>query len=61
MTAKVNEQCDRCGTCISVCSANAILLLAESLEIDAALCTGCGACVKICPFGALSLVAGPKA
>lgn len=46
--------CDECGTCISVCPANS-LLLAEKLEIDHALCTRCGTCVTICPFGALSL------
>jgi ferredoxin len=45
--------CDECGTCISVCPANA-LLLAEKLEIDRELCTQCGTCVNICPFGALS-------
>jgi anaerobic carbon-monoxide dehydrogenase iron sulfur subunit len=60
MTAKVNESCDRCGTCISVCPANALLLLSESLVIDAALCTGCGTCVKVCPFGALFLEPDPK-
>jgi ferredoxin len=59
MIAKVNDQCDRCGTCISVCPANALLLLCASLEVAADRCTGCGTCVKICPVAALSLVA-PK-
>jgi ferredoxin len=56
MTTKINNAaCDRCGTCISVCPANALLLLSASLEVDHDRCTGCGRCVKICPFGALSL------
>jgi ferredoxin len=56
MKAKVNETCDRCGTCIGVCPSNAMLLLSESLVIDPVRCTGCGTCVKVCSFGALSLV-----
>ena len=51
----VNTQlCDQCGTCISVCPSNA-LLLSQILEIDRNLCTQCQTCVKICPFGALSI------
>lgn len=46
--------CDECGTCISVCPVNA-LLLTEKLEIDHDCCTQCGTCVNICPFGALSI------
>jgi ferredoxin len=46
--------CDECGTCISVCPTNA-LLLTENLEIDGERCTQCGICVSICPFGALSI------
>jgi electron transfer flavoprotein alpha subunit len=45
--------CDLCGTCISVCPANALLLLTDALQVDQK-CTQCGACVKVCPFGALS-------
>lgn len=56
MKAKIcKEKCDRCGTCIAVCPANALLLLSASLVIDPDRCTGCGLCVMVCPFGALSL------
>lgn len=46
--------CDECGTCISVCPADA-LLLTQSLTAEAAKCTSCGRCVSTCPFGALAL------
>ena len=56
MTVNVNDNaCDRCGTCIGVCPANALMLLSGPVIVDKSLCTGCGTCVKICPFGALSL------
>jgi MinD superfamily P-loop ATPase len=48
------EACDRCGTCISVCPCNA-LVLADTLDVDTKTCTGCGTCVNICPVGALAL------
>jgi ferredoxin len=50
------DQCDSCGTCISVCPANALMLLTETLIVDSNRCTGCGICVAVCPFGALNLV-----
>jgi ferredoxin len=48
------DTCDRCGTCIAVCPADA-LLLRDSLVVDTARCTRCGTCVKVCPFGALAI------
>jgi ferredoxin len=60
MTAKVNNgSCDRCGACISVCPANALMLLSGPVIVDEVRCTACGNCVKICPFGALSLAHDP--
>ena len=47
------KTCDLCGTCISVCPANA-LLLTDRLIVDQK-CTQCATCVKVCPFGALSI------
>jgi ferredoxin len=48
------KTCDQCGTCISVCVADA-LLLTDHLEVDPTRCTLCGTCVKVCPFAALSI------
>jgi ferredoxin len=47
--------CDLCGTCISVCPADALLLLSDALTVDPKKCTQCATCVKVCPFGALSI------
>jgi ferredoxin len=61
MTANVNsDACDRCGTCIGVCTANALMLPEGPVIVDKGRCTGCGTCVKICPFGALSLAGRPE-
>jgi ferredoxin len=49
------DQCDRCGTCISVCPSNALMLLTEILVVNAKRCTRCGTCVAVCPVGALHL------
>jgi ferredoxin len=54
MTVSISqEKCDHCGTCISVCPANALMLLTETLLVDTNRCTCCGLCVAVCPFGAL--------
>ncbi|MBN1307200.1 MAG: 4Fe-4S binding protein [Chitinispirillaceae bacterium] len=53
LTINRNE-CDRCGTCISVCPCNALLLVDE-LRVIHDQCTRCGTCVAICPVGALEI------
>lgn len=49
-----NNICDQCGTCISVCKTNSILLK-DKLHINNTTCSSCGLCVTVCPFGALSM------
>jgi ferredoxin len=46
--------CDECGTCISVCPADALMFNAK-LRADRAKCISCGMCVKVCPFAAIQL------
>jgi ferredoxin len=48
------RHCDQCGTCISVCPTDALVLLAK-LQVREDNCISCGKCVAICPFGALRL------
>ncbi|MCL2218410.1 MAG: 4Fe-4S binding protein [Chitinispirillia bacterium] len=59
MTIADPEKCDECGTCISVCPHDAIVL-GKVLRISEDRCTSCGICVNICPFAALSLTAKDK-
>lgn len=62
MTVSITlEKCDHCGTCISVCPANALMLLTATLAVDAERCTGCGTCVAVCPFCALHLASSDTA
>ena len=53
MTTVNKELCDECGTCVSVCPKNAIVLTDKPV-ISTERCVSCGICVSICPFGALS-------
>ncbi|MGA1794413.1 MAG: FAD-dependent oxidoreductase [bacterium] len=56
--ACVNEDiCSGCGICKTVCSYNAIEIVAEGekskAQVTDALCKGCGACAAACPSGAM--------
>ncbi|MFA5793931.1 MAG: 4Fe-4S binding protein [Candidatus Brocadiia bacterium] len=42
--------CNQCGTCASVCPAEAIELKNGVYIIDGDKCTGCGSCVEECPL-----------
>ena len=46
--------CTRCGTCVSVCPNDAIVL-DDAIRIDEEKCSGCGACVPRCRFDAIRL------
>jgi heterodisulfide reductase subunit A len=52
------DLCSGCGTCVSVCSYNAIELVenkdgTKTAKVNEALCMGCGACCASCPSGAM--------
>jgi ferredoxin len=53
MTVVDTDKCDECGTCISVCPGNA-LLIDNRLNVSEEKCTSCGMCVKVCPAGAIN-------
>lgn len=63
--------CQRCGSCVEACPADAIIALRSTdenlhdtpvIDADVAACVICTdlACMKVCPSGALSLVASPS-
>ena len=60
MVAIQHNRCDRCGTCIAVCPADALILSTRALSVTPE-CTDCGRCVGICPVGALTLQKGVPA
>ncbi len=47
------NNCDRCGTCVGVCSSDAIFIEIDSLSIDNERCVLCFDCILVCPTGAL--------
>lgn len=47
------EKCDGCGQCRSICSFNAITVLAGEVMLFSELCHGCGGCKLVCPTGAI--------
>lgn len=60
MLAINHNRCDRCGTCIAVCPADALYLSTKALSVNPS-CTNCGRCVRVCPVAALSLEKGESA
>ncbi len=53
------QACTGCGSCIEVCSAGAIGLMAGKAVINSMLCNACQACIDVCPVGAISIVKPP--
>jgi MinD superfamily P-loop ATPase len=49
-------KCDRCGICVSVCKADALLAVeGEPPRLIPFLCEGCGACAVVCPRSAITI------
>lgn len=46
-----HTRCDFCGTCVGVCSADAIELAESDISVIHERCTLCGDCIIICPLG----------
>ncbi|MCK4967196.1 4Fe-4S binding protein [bacterium] len=48
----VEEKCDYCGVCVSVCAPNVIELNESSIKILDG-CTDCNLCLNVCPYEAI--------
>jgi len=49
----VNELCNGCGGCVSVCPVKAISMVEGKARVDPFQCSGCGACIPVCPQEAI--------
>ena len=49
----IENKCDFCSACISVCPVDCIDVLANSIKINNRLCINCNLCVYICPIEVL--------
>ena len=52
----VEDKCDACGICQSVCNYNAILQLGDFITVFPELCHSCYACSELCPTDALPMI-----
>ena len=49
------EQCQRCGLCVSVCACGALRIVGNSVRLmEVAECRWCTLCELVCPNGAIS-------
>jgi MinD superfamily P-loop ATPase len=53
MAYYINDECITCGSCQSVCPADAISEGDDKYVIDPKLCTDCGTCAEQCPVEAI--------
>ena len=49
----IDNKCDFCGTCITVCPPDCIEIKEASIVIDHKACIDCNLCVYICPIEVL--------
>lgn len=52
----IEDKCDACGICQSVCNYNAILQLGDLITVFPELCHSCYACSELCPTDALPMI-----
>jgi len=51
----IDNKCDFCGTCISVCPPDCIEVQEASISIEHDICIDCNLCVYICPIEVLEI------
>ena len=49
----IDDMCDFCGTCITVCPPDCIEVKESTITIDHKKCIDCNLCVYICPIEVL--------
>ena len=51
----IDNKCDFCGVCISVCPPDCIEVQEASINIEHSICIDCNLCVYICPIEVLEI------
>lgn len=51
----IDNKCDFCGTCITICPPDCIEVQEASITIDDSKCIECDLCVYICPIEVLEV------
>ena len=51
----IDSKCIACGTCVSVCPAEALTLASNKIVTDTDRCTLCGKCAEVCPAKAFEM------
>ena len=52
---RINTQlCELCGTCVGVCTVDALTIGGNELLVNSDKCTNCFACIYVCPVEAVS-------
>ena len=51
----IDDKCDFCGACISVCPPNCIEVKEASIAINHKICIDCNLCAYICPIEVLEI------
>ncbi len=49
----IDNKCDFCGTCVSVCPVDCIEVREADIRIEHTVCIDCDLCVFICPIEVL--------
>ena len=51
----IEDKCDYCGSCVTVCPTDCIELDLDEISIDHPKCIDCNLCVYICPIEVLKI------
>ena len=51
----IENKCDYCGACITVCPVDCIEVREYSIQIEHTVCIDCDLCVYICPIEVLEI------
>tara|TARA_B110000438_G_C15669682_1_gene587611 strand:+ start:847 stop:1026 length:180 start_codon:yes stop_codon:yes gene_type:complete len=53
MISIIDDKCDYCSACVTICPVDCITVREASIKIDENICIDCNLCVYICPIEVL--------